>query len=220
MGIKSKFEVRQIVKQETYPWLLRKHYAKRIPSISYAFGLYEYDCGDLILKGVCTFGFPPNYMFNNGRCVFDGYECLTLELNRLVTDDDLEKNCLSYFVSQSLLNLPKPVCIVSYADPNNGHHGFIYQATNWYYTGVSTPKHEYTFSDGSTFDVRRGIDKKGDIVNKRLLKPTFRYLYFSGSKSDKKKMLKCLKMDIKPYPKGDNKTNDASFKPVTQGVLF
>lgn len=32
------------------PWLLEKHYAQRIPSISYRYGLFK---GDK-LKGVCT----------------------------------------------------------------------------------------------------------------------------------------------------------------------
>jgi len=32
--------VKSIDSFETYDWLLNKHYAKRIPSISYAFGLY------------------------------------------------------------------------------------------------------------------------------------------------------------------------------------
>lgn len=220
MSIKSKYEVRPIQKEETYPWLLGKHYARRKPSISYAFGLYEYDCGVLIHKGCCTFGYPPNYMYNDGRCVFNEYKCNTLELNRLIVNDGLDKNTLSFFVSSCLKSLPTPSCIVSYADPNNGHHGYIYQATNWLYTGVSTPKHKYTFENGESFDIRRGIDKKGKVIKKELLKPTHRYLYFCGSKKQKKKMYDDLKMESISYPKGDNKRYDASYKPDIQGVLF
>lgn len=32
--------------------------------------------------------------------------------------------------------------IISYADPNQGHHGGIYQAMNWFYTGSSRPQTE------------------------------------------------------------------------------
>ena len=39
MSIKDKYYVESIDSRETYDWLLNKHYAKRIPSISYAFGL-------------------------------------------------------------------------------------------------------------------------------------------------------------------------------------
>ena len=41
MSIKEKYSVKSIKPSETYDWLKNKHYAKRIPSISYAFGLYE-----------------------------------------------------------------------------------------------------------------------------------------------------------------------------------
>src|ERR1019366_3114745 len=47
------------------------------------------------------------------------------------------KNTLSFFVSGCLDLMPKPSCIVSFADPNNHHHGYIYQATNWFYSGLT-----------------------------------------------------------------------------------
>ena len=94
--------------------------------------------------------------------------------------NDLDKNCLSYFVSQCLKLLPQPMAVISYADPNVYHTGYIYQATNWYYTGTSTPKKRYHFEDGSTFDIRRGIHTKGNIVKVEKMKPTFRYLYLLG----------------------------------------
>ena len=217
MAIKEKYTVKSIDKFQTKEWLLYKHYAKRMCSISYCFGLFD-ESKSLI--GVCTFGFPPNYNYNNGKCVFNNYECLTLELNRLCVNDGLEKNVLSFFVSSCLNNLPKPSCIVSYADANNGHHGYIYQSTNWIYTGVSTPKHKYIFEDGSEFDIRRGIDNKGKVVDKILLLPTHRYLYFNGNKKDINKMKNDLKMNIEPYPKGDNKRYDSSYKPIVQIELF
>ena len=65
MGIKAKYSVRPIESYECKQWLLYKHYAKRIPSIEYSFGLYN----DSILVGVCTFGCPPRVM-NNGECIF------------------------------------------------------------------------------------------------------------------------------------------------------
>jgi len=216
MSIKDNYIVKSIDNFQCKEWLLNKHYAKRMCSISYSFGLYI----DGILNGVCTFGFPPNYNYNNGKCVFNNYKCLTLELNRLVVTDNLPKNTLSFFVSKCLNFLPKPSCIVSYADQNQGHNGYIYQATNFIYTGVSTPKHKYIFEDGSEFDIRRGINNKGKVVNKILMMPTHRYLYFNASKSEIIKMKNDLKMDIKPYPKGDNKRYDASYKPNTQTQLF
>ena len=215
MSIADKYTVESIKKHETYDWLLNKHYLKRIPSISYCFGLYSN-----FLNGVITFGSSANYHFNDGACIFDNYKVYTVELNRLCVDDGLKKNVLSYFVSQSLKKLPKPCCVFSYADPNQNHHGYIYQATNWLYTGRSTGKTRYTFEDGSTFDLNRFDDNKGKIVKKEKMLPTHRYIFFHGSKKQKKQMLKSLKMKLYDYPKGNNKKYDASYKPQTQTKLF
>jgi len=216
--LKEKYVIEKIPNSFTKEWVINKHYAKRKCSISYAFGLFKNN----IMVGVCTFGYPPNYNFNEGKCVFNNYRVLTLELNRLITEDNLEKNVLSYFVSQSLKKLPKPSCIVSYADPNAGHYGYIYQATNWVYTGNSTPKFRYHFEDKSVFDIRRGIDNKikehGQIVRKEKLLPTQRYVYFNGSKKEKREMKKDLKMKILPYPKGENHNYDSSY--ICKKVFF
>ena len=40
MSIKD-YKITSIKPSETHEWILYKHYAKRIPSISYAFGLYN-----------------------------------------------------------------------------------------------------------------------------------------------------------------------------------
>ena len=211
-----KHTVSSIDYQDCKEWFLKKHYAKRMPSVSYCFGLFE----GVELIGVCSFGFPPNYNYNNGKCVFNDYECLTLELNRLVVNDGLPKNTLSFFVGKCLNKIPKPSCIVSYADANQGHNGYIYQATNWIYTGVSTPKHKYIFEDGREFDIRRGIDNKGKVVDKILMLPTHRYLYFNGNKNEKRKMIKELKMKVAKYPKGKNKRYDNSYNPSIQTKLL
>ena len=208
--------VQKISYSDAKPWILYKHYAKRIPPIVHLFGLYQ----DNILEGVCTFGSPPNRSFNDGACVFRNLKMLVYELNRLVVSDGLPKNSLSFFVSQSLGKLPTPCCVVSYADENKNHYGYIYQATNWIYTGVSTPKHKYIFADGSTFDSRRRGYSKGKIVDKIRLKPSHRYITFVGSKKDKKNMSNALKMTIKPYPKGKPKRYDASYQPNVQMVMF
>ena len=56
----NNYSVKRLLKQEYMEWILKKHYAKRRCSVSYAFGLIK----DLQILGVCTFGYPPNYMYN------------------------------------------------------------------------------------------------------------------------------------------------------------
>ena len=237
MGIKSKYEVRQIQKEETYPWLLGKHYAKRIPSIMWSFGLYKKS----ILIGVCTYGMPTVKM-NYGKCIFHNLKINTYELTRLVVNDDLQKNVLSFFVGSTIKFFDNPTCLVSFADPNAGHHGYIYQATNWLYTGNSVAggkNAKYILNGkeyhGKTVDEKwlRNIGFKYD--NKKTLKQNwvdcggivedhklykYRYIFLKGSKKQKSDMLKNLKYNIEPYPKGDNQRYDTSFKPGIQGLLF
>ena len=124
-------KVLPIQNYETKTWLLNRHYAKRIPSISYAFGLYE----DHNLVGVCTYGSPPSPSLCTGVCG-EEYKDKVVELNRLILDSP-KPNSASYLVSQSLKLLPKPSIVVSYADTSQGHVGYIYQATNFLYTGLS-----------------------------------------------------------------------------------
>jgi len=46
---------------EAKVWLLKKHYAHRLPSICYSFGLYD---KNNTLVGVCTYGEPPSPLSN------------------------------------------------------------------------------------------------------------------------------------------------------------
>jgi len=248
MSIKDKYRVQSIKKEETKECLLYKHYAKRIPPISYAFGLYS---KDLILKGVCTFGTPPIQM-NNGHCIFNegdirqesesGFKVKTVELNRLCVEDNLEKNTLSFFVSSCLSMLPKPMCVVSFSDQNQNHHGYIYQATNWIYTGMGERggkmvnfvmngreyhgrgiSEEQMKNTGYNYDSTKTLQENwilngGEIID--LSEGKHRYLMFLGDKRTRKEMKNKLKYEIKSYPKGENDRYDSSYKPSVQATLF
>jgi len=226
-SIKNKYQIKSIDTEQCKEWLLYKHYAKRIPAIIYSFGLYT---NDLILQGICTFGTPAR-MLNMGYGVFNGeIQILTCELNRLVVNENLEKNTLSFFVAGCLKMLPKPICIVSYADGNNGHHGYIYQATNWIYTGITSS--EKIYINTRTNEVlhprtvvsmfgSREVDKLPDYIQiSKEESGKYRYFQFLGNKRDVLKMKKHLKYEILPYPKGENKRYDASYKPSIQTTLF
>ncbi len=222
MSIKDIYTVESIKSSETYDWLLHKHYAKRIPSISYAFGLYK----DRHLLGVCTFGMPPSPSVPVGVCG-KKFKKIVFELNRLCVNENLEKNVLSYFVSSALKFFKKPKILVSYADTSQNHHGYIYQATNWLYTGLTVKAIEWKEKGKNTHC--RGLFHKNTTQEmwdnpdkfERVRRPQkHRYIYFIGNKTQKKNMLKNLKYEIKPYPKGENKRYDASYNPTVQIKLF
>jgi len=226
------YSVIPIPSEQTYDWLLNKHYAKRIPPISYAYGLYS----DKLLNGVCTFGTPLASQLQDAA---NGI-CKVLELNRLVINENLEKNALSYFVSQCLELLPKPTLCVSYADDGQGHHGYIYQATNWIYTGLgsggygwavkglehmhhtsiedSVGRYENRTGNHSVEDLLK--QKYGDRLYKRKDSKKHRYFYVCANKRDRSTILENFKYEIRPYPKGDNIRYDSSYEPQTQQLLF
>lgn len=131
-SIKDKYRVIAIARNRAKPWILEKHYAKRMPPISFVFGLF---CGKE-LKGICAFGnaLAPGVSNTFGN----DYTSFIYELVRLCIDDDCDRNVGSFFVSKSLLLLGGPKIVISFADSNVGHVGYIYQATNWIYTGLGS----------------------------------------------------------------------------------
>ena len=223
MSIKNKYFVRFISSSESYEWFLNKHYAKRIPNIVHCLGLYN---TDKVLQGVISFGLPASRSLVIGS--FKGkYQDIFLELNRLCINENLEKNILSFFVSQSINLLEKPKVIVSYADTSQGHNGYIYQATNWIYTGLSDVHKEWRIVGSNlhsknvckqfTLEERRNNPDKFYMVDRPR---KHRYFYFLSNKKEKKEMKENLQYKIKSYPKGNNKRYDASYTPNIQGLLF
>ena len=71
-------KVVQIKYHETEEWLMNIHYAKRLPSITYSFGLFK----DNVLIGIITYGMPVSHTLCEGICGKE-YKDNVLELNRL-----------------------------------------------------------------------------------------------------------------------------------------
>jgi hypothetical protein len=227
MAIKSKYKIKSIDNGQTTEWLKYKHYAKRIPPIEFAFGLFN---NENIMEGIITFSTPVS---SNLRGIFKN-EFKLIELNRLVINEGLEKNCLSFFVSQSLKLLPKPLVIISYADTSQNHHGYIYQATNFIYTGLSAKRTDWKIKGlehlhGATIaDMSRGKENRAEWMREKYGDDFYledrprkhRYFMFLGNKKEIKRMKEILPYKIEQYPKGENKRYDSSYKPTIQGELF
>ena len=215
--IQEDYKVKSIKTELCKEWLLYKHYAKRIPSISYAFGLFEGD----ILQGILTIGKPPSPALCVGVCGEHNSK-FVYELNRLCVNDDLKKNVLSYFVSQCLKKINN-IILVSYADTSQNHNGYIYQATNWIYTGLSAKRTERYDIDNpnrhsKSVTENKNINYQDLAVRERPQK--HRYIFFIASKKQKKRWNRELNYPICDYPKGENTNYDASYKPTTQTELF
>ena len=207
-GNGNTMKVLPIKSEESYSWLLQKHYAKRIPQIMYAFGLYELDK----LIGVVTYGIPASPALCMGICGKE-WSDKVLELNRLCLEDNT-KNQSSFLVANSIKLLPKPTIIVSYADTGQGHIGYVYQATNFLFTGTTKER-----TDMGGIDGKHSRHSKDPSI--RVFRSSkHRYIYFHGSKKEKKLLNSLLKYNVEPYPKGDSKRYDSGSRVITQSILF
>ena len=197
-------DVQRIKSVEAHDWILRKHYAKRLPSISYAFGAYR--GSDLI--GIVTYGQPASPWLCMGVCG-EEFRSNVIELNRLVCENS--KNIASKLISKSLKLLPTPKIVVSYADTGQGHVGYVYQATNWKYTGATKER-----TDMASVDGKHSRHNLGDSSKRQHRSSKHRYLYFVGTKKQIKDMVSKCNYKQEPYPKGESLKYDASEHIETQ----
>lgn len=216
-----------IKRQDAAPWLLEKHYAKSICPISYAFGLFD----DGVLVGVVTYGIPQSSTLRDCTCGKE-YSTNVIELNRLICNE--AKNSASTLVGRSLSMLPKPSVVVSYADTSQGHVGYVYQATNFLYTGLSAKaknmrvKGMEHLHHATIGNLSRGKENRFEWMRKTYGDDFYledrprkhRYIYFCGNHKQRKDMKKKLKYKIEDYPKGESRRYDAGGEVSTQGLLF
>jgi hypothetical protein len=203
------------IRNDQVKYLVTKHhYSGRTPNVKYAWGLYD----DGSLVGCIVYSVPASHTLCKGVCGVK-YKDSVIELSRLVIITDV-RNAASYLIGQSLRKLGNHV-IVSYADCNThvGHVGYVYQATNWIYTGQGNA--EPLWVDVNTREVvaftRRHIDRKarelgydwdhnassGEGLEAIPQKGKYRYVTFTGDKVFKEDAKKALRYKKLPYPKGD-----------------
>lgn len=194
------------------PFILERHYAKRWPSISFAFGLFL----NTKLVGVCTFGTPSSAPLRSGICGPE-FSKNVLELNRLSLSNNIH-NEASYLVSGSIKKLPLGKIIISFADTEQGHLGIVYQACNFIYCGLSEKRTDWKVKGmehlhGQTIaDEFRGVDNRAAAMRQKYGNDFYlkdrsrkhRYIYFHGNKSFKKLCLNLLRYKITAYPKAIN----------------
>ena len=186
----------QLSAKEASDFLLPKHYSGRKPQISKAFGWMLNE----ELVAVCTFGKPASHSLCIGVCG-EEHESSVYELNRLCRISTLTEP-LSMFVAACLKELKKNNWIVvSYSDTAMNHHGFIYQACNFIYTGMTKERTDkYTGEKHA-----RHYDKGAAEVYRQIRSAKHRYIYFCTNDNKlKKQWCESLKYKVQQYPKGQN----------------
>ena len=184
--------------------LVREHYLQSFPGGTHlTLGVFL----ELRLLGALSLGAGPAMAY----ALVEGAEpqdCLSL--TRLWLSADLppysESRVLG-FVLRALRSSTEVKFVISYADPTQGHLGYIYQASNWLYTGLSQATPLYVIGDGKLYHSRTLSQIYGTHslkylrdhgVQARLVpqQSKHRYIYFLDcSWRDR------LKVPVLPYPK-------------------
>jgi hypothetical protein len=144
-------------------------------------------------------------------------ECV--ELTRVALNEHTTpvSKILSYSIKMLKTSNPGIRLIVSYADSNQGHHGGIYQATNWIYIGefatergimlngkLTHRRTVYAKYKTSAFEwLKKNIDPLAEIIDGL---PKYKYLFPLDEA-----MRKQIEPLRKPYPKrGTGETDNAA----------
>ena len=211
---------------EVLPWLLGRHYAKRTCPVSHAFGAFD----GTVLVGVVTYGVPSSAPLRSGLCGPEWRDNV-LELNRLCCEN--QRNVASVLVGRSLRMLPAPRVVVSYADTGRNHVGYVYQATNFLYTGLSAVRTDWRVKGeehlhGATVaDRSRGKENRaewmretyGDRFYLEARPRKHRYVFFVGNRYERKAMRSALRYPVEKYPKGESAKYDTGTGIQSQSVF-
>jgi hypothetical protein len=185
------FEIK-LVNQEAANFAVKNwHYSKSLPASKLVrYGIFE----DSKFIGVVIFSRGASPHLGTALGLDQTQIC---ELTRIALDK--HKDPVTQIVSTCLRNLkasnPGLRCVISFADPKEGHKGGIYQAGNWIYTGKSNPVVEYLI-DGRWMHTRNAYHHpKRPQAKSRVMPGKFRYLM----PLDKQMRRNLFKLAL-PYP--------------------
>lgn len=139
------FWVGEITNREAITFVKKHHYSKCCPNGFYNFGLFYMD--DLV--GVAVFGQVIGR--NQAQYWYPASPERLIELRRLACIDETPKNTESYFIGYCLKWLKANtdnLAVISCADPNYGHEGTIYKASNFGLVGETLDDRARIMIDG------------------------------------------------------------------------
>ena len=224
----TKLSIREIDRKLAKSMIVKNHYSHKWTKCSVALGLYYsdgtqhkfFDMEDEKLIGVICYGDPIGR--HSGASISTEIPRENVyELVRLFIHDGYGSNIESYLIGQGFKwlkeNQPHIKALISYADPQAGHVGTIYQATNWIYQGNKIRPNDswlykweeegewqhgrtiFPYYGTNNIEKLRNLVPRDFWVKKELRK--HRYVYFLGNKTEIKKAKEGLKYPALTYPK-------------------
>lgn len=176
------------------------------------------------LVGACVFGFLAGNP--KSMCVLRGFEDFRSyrELRRLVILDEVAHNSESRFVGWCLRWLKKNTelkAVMSFADTGQNHIGYIYQASNFLYCGLTKDVHNRFLINGKVVHTRTTLKKyhtrkferlQQIFPDVQLIKGTAKHKYIYLLRPETRFL---LKLPVLPYPKKERDWLDAALSPDT-----
>lgn len=178
--------------------IVSNHYTGSVPS-----GKSHYFKFD---DAVIVFAIPAN--MHASRAVTGRVGFVTWELSRLWAPDGHRHDLMTQAISWSLgelLAIEKVDVIVSYADPNVGHYGGVYQAASWVYQGQSEECRGWLSRDGKVVTRRAFHSGKSSMDASVIRGMGFSPVRLKGkhryAKGMNKAAIRAVSEMAMPYPK-------------------
>jgi len=196
------------------------HYSKCVPAGKLVkVGVWE----DGKFIGVVLFGRGANARMAKHYGLNHDQAC---ELVRVALTDHINKvtKIIKFAFKFLRLKCSKLKLIVSYADPSQGHHGGIYQAGNWIYSGRSQAQSDVLIN-GKLIHKKSANAKYGTASPEKIMQKynviakygprTWKHIYLMPLDKGMKKQIMPLS---KPYPKrASSDTDDTLGNPAKKG---
>jgi hypothetical protein len=190
----------------------RWHYAKHGGAMAWSYGIWD----GPTLAGVVSYNTPT---LPAQTAVFGPELARTVHhMGRLVCAETAPRNTESRLIAASLKlfaeRVPYATAVLTYAAAGEGHVGYVYQATNALYLGMSSSSHYYRDQSGRRRAPKQneGVNGNGNLSIPKALARGWtvhhepgkhRYLYLLGDRRQKKQLLAQLRHPVLPYPKAD-----------------
>lgn len=202
----------------------RWHYSKTVPrSKSVYIGVWE--CGRFVGSVIFGLGASSHLGSPYGLGTFKAAELTRVALT---SHRHPVSRIVSIATSMLLRQSPGLRLLVSYADPREGHHGGIYQASNWAYVGKTAPDWAVIDARGRRWHSRicssSGVKSQYGVRRKAMRPQDGTRIVLPG----KHKYLFPLDADMrariaplaKPYPKRDRSRENAAAPPRAEGGVI
>lgn len=212
--MKNKYSIEEISREEARNFLSAHHYLSQLGNGFLAvlsLGLFNHNYQ---LIGVVNYNYisAPETLVGAFGLPRESDQSGFIELTRLAMDDSRkEKNLTSWFVAQSIRYVRKmyhPRAILSYAD-SKYHIGYIYQATNFKYYGLTAPKKDFWVNGR----IQQRGKTKGVHGEWKERSRKHRYLMVFDKRLQ-------VKWKEQPYPKGVNNEMELVIPDGYQPSLF